>query len=156
MARNSYGRGGYSNYNRGYDNGGYDNRGYDNGGYSRRSNRGYSSNRGGSGKKKSGCSAGVTRETNKPYVQGWKYDRRNGLRKFIAGPYSKTQTVKSERGLEWENWCLKVTFSDGRSQLFNCMYDVLNRRVICKELGFVMNPRGGPGGFVGSFVNKGR
>lgn len=108
--------------------------------------------------KHSGCTSGITKNTNKPYVRGWKYDKRNGLRSFIAGPYesknSTTNEHKSKTGRIWENWCVKITLSDGQTILKSALYDQMTGKVIIKELGYVMNPKGGKGGYVGTFTNK--
>jgi hypothetical protein len=114
--------------------------------------------------KHSGCTSGTYEKDSKGllcsgttkinYIRGWKYDKRNGLRSFLACPYSKTKTITSGTGKVWENWMVKVTLCDGQNLIMGGMYDVQSRKVIIKDLGFVMNPKGGKGGYVGSFVNN--
>lgn len=104
--------------------------------------------------KHSGCSAGQTKD-GKPYVRGWKFDKRNGLRSFIAGPTKNTENHKNKLGTKvWQNWAVKITMPSGESFLKSCLYDTTTGKVIINELGFVMNPKGGRGGYVGSFTNK--
>lgn len=106
-------------------------------------------------KKHSGCSAGLSNNADKtPYVQGWKVDKENGLRKFFAFPYKGTKQYTSETGKVWENWIVEITPKDGRKWITTCLYDVQTRKVIINDLGFVMNPKGGKGGYVGTFINN--
>lgn len=125
-----------------------------------RSGNGYNKRRS-SGKKKSGASFGYADgEKDRPFVRGWNIV--NGvLHSYIAGPYesktSKTNRVQSASGKEWENWAVKVTPKGGKSFFVSGMFDVQAKKVIIQELGIVMNPKGGPGGYTGSFyIRKGR
>jgi hypothetical protein len=108
-------------------------------------------------KKHSGCTTGLTKKTNaheggKPYVQGWKYDKRNGLRKFFASGYASTTCgVSPSTGTKYETWVVKITLADGSSLIRPCMYYPETRRVVIRELGFVMSPKGGRGGYIGKF-----
>lgn len=104
--------------------------------------------------KHSGCKSG-TDKNGKPYVQGWKYDKRNGLRSFYATPYKGTQEVKSKRsGRLWQNWFVRVRNADGTEVKTSGMYDVSTGKVIIDSMGFVMNPRGGRGGYVGPYYYR--
>lgn len=101
-------------------------------------------------KKRSGCKSG-TDKNGKPYVQGWKYDKRNGLRSFYASPYSGTQEVKSKTGRLWQNWFVRVRNADGTEIRTSGLYDPSSGKVTIQDFGFVMNPRGGYGGYVGPY-----
>lgn len=107
-------------------------------------------------KKHSGCRFGQTGD--KPYVHGWKYDRRNGLRSFIAGPYegkkSSTKRFTSKSGKEWENWAVKITLSDGQTIWKQCLYQVASRRVFIQDMGLMMSPNSPNGGYVGPMKRK--
>src|SRR5690606_7896498 len=109
-------------YNNGYNrnNNGYNGSGYNNG-YNNRGNSGYG-NQQRPQKKRSGCKSGTDRN-GKPYIQGWKYDKTNGLRKFYATPYSGTQEVTSKSGKVWQNWFVRVTMPDGSEIKTSGMYD---------------------------------
>lgn len=109
-------------------------------------------------KKYSGCEAGKDKNDN-PYVRGWKYDKTNGLRSFYACPYSGgakggTKRVTSQEGVIWENWMVRVQKTGVPDYIVSGMYDVAKKRVIIKELSFVMNPKGGKGGYVGPFFER--
>ncbi|MDB5230437.1 MAG: hypothetical protein JWN76_1242 [Chitinophagaceae bacterium] len=105
-------------------------------------------------KKHSGCHAGKDKNDN-PYVQGWKYSRRDGMRSFLATPYSKTKSVKSaDSGIEWQNWMVKISQEGKLPQITGGMYNPATKKVIVKDLGYIMNPKGGKGGYVGTFINK--
>lgn len=107
-------------------------------------------------KKHSGCSSGLTKKDQTLYVRGWKFDKRNGLRSFIAGPNKNTSDHKSKTsGRVWQNWTCKITEASGQSFLTSCLYDTTTGKVIINDLGFVMNPKARNGGYVGTFVNKG-
>jgi len=133
---------GYNNYNRG----GYrSNNNYGNG------NRNSYQQR--EQKKHSGCKSGTDRN-GKPYVQGWKFDKRNGLRSFYATPYKGTQEVKSKTGKVWQNWFVRIKNADGSEIKTSGMYDVSTGKVIIDSVGFVMNPRGGRGGYLGPYYYR--
>lgn len=130
------------------------------GGYNRNWNQGFNPNPGRmfvprqqSQKKHSGCKFGMTHVSDKPYVRGWKFDKTHGFRTFIAGPNKKTKRVQSENGKDWENWTVKVSFPNG-TQLYNALYDVSKRRVYIQDLGLMMSPSGGAGGYVGPFFRR--
>ena len=132
-----------ANYNNNY------NRGYNN---NYRNNNNYKQR---TQKKHSGASFGYAHgDQEKPYIRGWKFDRRNGLRSFIASPYKGTKRIRSKSGREWENWVVKITLSNGQQILKSGLYDVANRKVIIKDLGFVMNPKAKNGGYTGTFIQK--
>lgn len=104
-------------------------------------------------KKKSGCKSGIDRN-GKPYIQGWKADKTNGLRKFYASPYKNTQEVKSKKGKVWQNWFVRITMSNGEEIRTSGMFDVANDKLIIPQLSFIMNPKGGYGGYVGPAYYK--
>lgn len=105
-------------------------------------------------KKHSGAKFGYSNgEADRPYVRGWKFDKTHGLRAFIAGPNKKTKRVTSKNGREWENWTCKATTPHG-VQLFNALYDVQKKRVYINDLGIVMSPNGGTGGYTGPYFRK--
>lgn len=130
------------------------------GGNNSGNNRNYSSNNRKNNnqpeKKKSGCKMGFAKgDPKRPYIRGWKADKTHGLRAFIAGPAKNTKVhISKTSGREWENWTVKVTTPHG-IELFNCLYDVRDKKVLIKDLGLVMNPKGGVGGYVGPyFIRK--
>lgn len=150
MAYNNYGGRSYGSNRRG---GGYSSA-YSGGGYQRSNNRyngGGSSQ--GSGKKKSGCTTGIGKN-NQPYVRGWKASRRFGMTTFFAAPYKGTHSVESKNGNTWENWILKIQYENGQEKIKPCLYSPQTKRVICQDLGLVMNPKGGRGGYTGRFYSK--
>lgn len=106
------------------------------------------------GPKHSGCKYGTDKNGN-PYVRGWKYDKRNGMRSFLATPYSKTKAHKSAAGREWHNWMVKIQPEGQPSSIVSGLYDPVSKKVIVPELGFVLNPKGGKGGYTGTYVNRG-
>lgn len=145
-ARNSYG---FSPYYSGGSGNGY-NRNW-NQGFKRTNNYRVNNNQ---PKKHSGCTAGFSHgDATKPYVRGWKFDKRFGLRNFIAGPNKKTKRSTSKNGREWENWTAKMQTGEG-VKLFNCLYDCFNKKVIIGDLGFVMNPKAANGGYVGPYYKR--
>ena len=105
-------------------------------------------------KKHSGATFGyVQGEATRPYVRGWKFDKTHGLRAFIASPNKNPKRVKSKNGREWENWTAKCTSPHG-VQLYNALYDVSKKRVYINDLGLVMSPNGGSGGYTGPYFRK--
>lgn len=138
----------YNNGNRNYNNGYRSQGGYSSGGYDR---GGYQNNR--PQKKHSGCKSGTDRN-GKPYLQGWKYDKTNGLRKFYATPYNGTKETTSGSGKVWQNWFVRIQMSDGSELKTSGLFDKQQNKVVINQLGFVMNPRGGAGGYVGPYYYK--
>lgn len=105
-------------------------------------------------KKHSGCKGGQDKK-GRSYVSGWKYSRRTGLVSFFAAPYKGTSTHKSNNGRVWENWIVKIqNKSTMQESIAPCLYDRTTGKVIIQKLGFVMNPKGGRGGYVGTYVNN--
>ena len=141
----------YGNGNKRYNNNrNYNNNNYNNSGNGYNNNR--NSNRSSNQKKKSGCKSGLSNNENRtPYVQGWKADKTSGLRTFFAFPYKGTQEVESKTGRVYQNWMCKVQFKDGRTELFTCLYEPQTQKVTISDLGYVMNPKGGRGGYVGPY-----
>lgn len=128
---NNYGnRGGYGNQNRSFQ---------------RSNNRPQ--------KKRSGAKFGTDKNGN-AYVSGWKYDKTNGLRKFFASPYSGTKETKSQSGKVWCNWFVQITLPSGEVIRTSGLMDKSTNKVIIPQLGFVMNPRGGAGGYTGPYYYK--
>lgn len=109
--------------------------------------------RGESRKKHSGCKSG-TDKNGKPYIQGWKYDKTNGLRRFYASPYSGTKQSTSGSGKVWENWFVRVQLPNGQEMKTSGLFDKQQNKISIPQLGFVMNPRGGAGGYVGPYYFK--
>lgn len=102
-------------------------------------------------KKHSGCK--FYENSGKPFIAGWNYSTRNGMRKFIASPYegktSSTKRTESKSGKHWENWRVKITLSDGQQIWHSCLYDVQNRRVFINDLHLMMSPKSPNGGYIG-------
>ncbi len=136
---------GYGNYNNNYGGGGYNRGNYNGGGYRSQPNR--------EQKKHSGCKSGVDKN-GKQYVSGWKYDKRNGLRKFYASPYSGTHETKSKSNRIWQNWFVRIEMPNGQEIKTSGLYDVSTGKITISQLGFVMNPRGGRGGYVGPYFYR--
>ena len=150
-----YNNGGGYNGGGGYNNGGgYGGRSYGGGGGRYNNGGGFGGNNGGQPKKHSGATSGVDKNDN-PYVRGWKYDKRNGLRSFLACPYKGTKEVTSRTGRVWHNWMVKVTPQGQQSFIVSGLYDPQTKVVIIPELGFTMNPKGGRGGYTGPFYTRG-
>lgn len=110
-------------------------------------------------KKHSGCTAGVIGKgeyQGKRYLSGWKYSKRDGMVSFLAVPYNKSTEHRSETGKVWIPYMVKVQPKMQKEYIVSGLYDVQTNRVIIKELGIVMNPKGGRGGYCGSFINTGK
>lgn len=105
-------------------------------------------------KKRSGASFGYAQgDADRPYIRGWKYSRRVGLMKVIAGPNKKTKRSTSKNGRQWEGWTAKVQ-TDFGTQLYNALYDVDKKRVFIQDLGLILNPSAPNGGYCGSFFRR--
>ena len=104
-------------------------------------------------KKRSGAKSGTDKNGN-PYISGWKYDKTNGLRSFFASPYSGTKETKSKSGKIWENWFVQIRVPSGEVIKTSGLFDKMNNKLIVPQLGFVLNPRGGAGGYCGPYYYK--
>jgi hypothetical protein len=105
-------------------------------------------------KKHSGCKGGIDKK-GRSYVSGWKYSKRSGLVSLFAAPYKGTSTHKSENGRTWENWIVKLQNKSTMTEtIMPCLFDRSTGKVIIQKLGFVMNPKGGKGGYVGTYINQ--
>lgn len=113
-------------------------------------NNNYANNR---PSKKSGAKFGTDKHGN-PYVRGWNASKQNGLVAFIAAPNKNTRVHTSKSGREWENWTIKVSPKMGKPYLVNCLFDVMTKKVIVKEMGIVLNPNAPNGGYCGRFSRK--
>lgn len=132
----------------------YGNRSYGNGGFNNSSHRSFGKSGYNAPKKHSGCRSGQDKK-GRAYVSGWKYGKRSGLVSFFAAPYKGTSTHKSASGRVWQNWICKMqNKSTFEETITPCLYDQSTGKVIIKKLGFVMNPKGGRGGYVGTYVNN--
>lgn len=131
--------------------------------YRDRSFRDYD-NRGGRNepKKHTGCKTGsyVAKKgsahgkgTEVPFVRGWNYSKRHGMRTFLASPYSKTKQHKSKTGRIWENWMVTVQQEGQKDFTVSGLYDPQSRKVIINELSMVMNPNAPRGGYCGRFYS---
>lgn len=101
-------------------------------------------------RKRSGCTSGIGKNGEK-YVRGWKASKRKGLVVYLCTPYKDTKVHESKSGRKWENWVCKVQPESAQSYLISCLYDVMNNKVIINEIGYVLNPKGGRGGYCGRF-----
>ncbi len=104
-------------------------------------------------RKHSGCKAGNDRN-GQPFVRGWKFDRRHGLRSFLAVPYKGTSEHTSNSGRVWYNWMVKISAAGSKPEIVSGLYDPSSGKVIIRDLSFVMNPRASNGGYVGSFIKR--
>lgn len=86
-----------------------------------------------------------------PYVRGWNYSRRHGMRVFLCTPYSKTKRVKSSSGKSWENWMVTIKQDGNKDVIVSGMYDVNSRKVIIDDLSMVINPSAPKGGYCGRY-----
>ena len=108
----------------------------------------------GTTKKHSGCKSGVDKKGRR-YVSGWKYTKRAGLVSFFAAPYKGTKQRRSKNDILWENWIVKFRSNTTMVEdITTCLYNVQSGKVVIQKMGFVMNPKGGKGGYVGTFKNK--
>lgn len=102
-------------------------------------------------RKHSGCK--FYNQGGKVFVSGWNYSSRNGMRKFIASPYtgktSSTKRTMSKSGKEWENWRVKITLADGSQIWHSALYDCQTHRVYINDLYIMMSPKSPNGGYVG-------
>lgn len=135
------------------NNNGYNDRNYSASG--NRSNYNNGGNRNSSAPKKhSGCSATVASKgtyVGSTVVTGWNYSRRHGMVTFLAAPYSKSEVRTSKTGRQWVNYMVKVQPEKAASYIVSGLLEVATKRVIIKEMGMVMNPKGGRGGYCGKF-----
>ena len=101
--------------------------------------------------KHSGCTSGIDKR-GKNYVRGWKYTKGQGLVTFFAAPYHGTKSHKSNTGNVWHNWVVKIEHQRTmQTTVLPCLVNSSFNKVIIKKLGFVMNTKGGKGGYVGPF-----
>jgi hypothetical protein len=160
MAYNNSTGGGFS-YSRGTNSRGYSGNYGNNGGYRQfQTSQNFRNNQPGyynqqqQPKKHSGCSMGIDKN-GVEYVRGWKFDRRSGLRSFYATSYKNTKEVTSKKsGRVYENWMVRVQLPSGESFITGGLFERATGKVTISNLGFVMNPKGGRGGYVGTFSNK--
>jgi hypothetical protein len=102
-------------------------------------------------KKHSGAKGGNDKNGN-PYVRGWNFSKRNGLRAFFCSPYKNTTKHEAEKsGRVYENWMCKVTLSDGQTFIKGCLYEAATGKVTISDMGMVINPRANNGGYCGTF-----
>jgi hypothetical protein len=134
--------------NRYQNNGAYNNRYQNNGGYN--NNRNYNQKP----SKKSGCKITARKDDGEMLIRGWKVDKTNGMRSFLAAPYSKTKTITSKTGRQWENWMVKVQPNGGKPFIVSGLFDVMTKKVIIPELQYVMNPNAPNGGYIGPYFRR--
>lgn len=104
-------------------------------------------------KKRSGCKSGIDKNGNS-YISGWKYDKQNGLRSFFAAPFSGTKETESKSGRIWANWFVQIRMPSGQIIKTSGLFDKSNNKLIIPDLGYIMNPRGGAGGYVGPYYYR--
>lgn len=114
--------------------------------------------------KKSGCTTGrytnkeyvntstgeVVKPDSKPYTQGWKASKRIGLISIMCVPTAKSKVVESKRGKTWIS-SIACTVTNKQAMTRQLHWGLMEKstgKVIIKDLGIVLNPKGGKGGVV--------
>jgi hypothetical protein len=109
-------------------------------------------------KKHSGCQTktGQSKDGTKFHVTyGWMFRKGIGLVSYFAKTYKGTKSTTSQTGRTWLNVVVEVTNKQaGTSQLYTGMMEATSGRVTIKQLGIVMSPKGGRGGYVGPYGQK--
>lgn len=136
-----------------------------NGGNNRNGNSfnggGYNNNNGGGNqpaKKHSGCKLykwvpkdGPNKGKTMFGTLGWKYRKGQGLTKYKANMTSKSAVGDN-------GWCgsvaVELISATGQKSFYWGTMHVATGKVVINDLGEVMNPKGGKGGYVGSFSSK--
>ncbi|SJZ94765.1 hypothetical protein, partial [Sediminibacterium ginsengisoli] len=101
-------------------------------------------------RKRSGCTSGVSGDSRKPWVRGWKASRQ-GFVTIICGPNKGTNVHESRTGRNWENWTATVQVGMAAPYLVSCLYDQSTGKVSIEKLGLVLNPKAPNGGYCGRF-----
>ena len=136
----------YNNNNNGNRNYGNNNR------YNNNNNR-----NSGQQKKHSGCQTKKGKNDSGEYqvTYGCMFRKRVGLVNYFAKTYKGTKATKSETGRTWLNVVVEVTNKQaGTSNLYTGMMDAATGRVTIKQLGIVMSPKGGRGGYIGPYGQR--
>lgn len=150
----------YQNNNRNtYGNNYGNNRNYGNG-YNQSQNNGYSNNRGNGGniqpKKHSGCKKykwfpkdGPNKGQEMHGVLGWRFRKGIGLMKYKANMTSKSKVGDN-------GWCgsvaVEIIAPNAQKSFYWATMHVPTGKVVIGDLGEVMSPQGGKGGYVGTFI----
>ncbi len=105
--------------------------------------------------KRSGCKYGIDKN-GKPYISAWKVE--NGrMYSLYCRPSSKTSTHQG-KDFDWEDWIYSLTIDRVETAIAGkpigiCLFCPTTQKVIIKGMGWVLNPKGGVGGYCGPFGN---
>lgn len=147
----------YNNNGGAYRQGGYNNnRSYNSNGYNNQ-NQGYNRNNGGSGKKHSGATtkryvpqSGANKGHEMHITNGWMFRKRTGLITFKCNTTSKS--VLQESGWMGSIACEVINKGTGQKSFYWGTMEAKTGKVVIGDLGIVVSPKGGKGGYTGSFT----
>lgn len=109
-------------------------------------------------KKHSGCSMkkyvpqeGPNKGHNQTIVNGWMYRKQTGLVKYKAITTQKSK----DTGKGWAGHiAVSVIAPNGQKAFYWGTMELKTGKTVIRDLGIVMSPKGGRGGYVGSFTQK--
>lgn len=114
---------------------------------------------GGGGKKHSGCKVsryvpkeGANKGQQQMIVNAWMYRRNGGLTTLRAVTTSKSKLT--EKGWYGSIACELINKTTGQKSFYWGSMEKATGKVVISALGFVANPKGGKGGYFGSFSSK--
>lgn len=146
---NNYNNRSYNNGGGNYQNRSYNNQnGYNNGGNNRSQGKKHS----GAKTKKYTPTSGVNAGHEMQHTHGWKYRRRGGLVTVSCNTTSKS--VLSDKGWYGSVACTVKHVDTGQKAFYWGTMERSTGKVIISDLGWVVNPKGGKGGYTGSFSNN--
>lgn len=101
-------------------------------------------------KKKSGCKIGVSKN-GRQYITGWNVSKERGYITFIANRANDIE-YSSRGGKIWHRYVVNISIKRTmEKRVVSGLFDIDSKKLIIKELGMVANPKGGRGGYFGTF-----
>lgn len=144
------------NNNRG---GGYNNNGYNNNNNGYNNNQGYNNRQNAPKKKHSGATTkryvpteGVNKGVEMQITNGWMFRKNGGLNTFKCNTTSKS--VLSDKGWYGSVACEVTNKSTMQKSFYWGTMEAKTGKVVIGDLGLVVSPKGGKGGYTGSFTNN--
>lgn len=104
-------------------------------------------------KKRTGCKLHVS-ENGNPCLSAFRITKRWGLISYFCTPFrpnGKTKVSVSKTGIEHETWTIEVKMESGQKTLYFGFYNTQTKKLTCKDLGLVMNPKAKNGGYCGTY-----
>jgi hypothetical protein len=146
-------RGGYNNNGGGYNNnrGGYNNNG-GGGGYNNNRNAQPSKKHSGATTKKYFPKTGPNAGVEMIHTHGWMYRAKTGLVTYSCNTTSKSQLT--DKGWIGSIACEVIHKGTGQKAFYWGTMEAKTGKVVIGDLGLVVSPKGGKGGYTGTFVNN--